>query len=267
MKKGNYIFRILIVSASLIAIFSAIFVPELLLDKKSKHALSQVMEAPDSYYLTSQTATARNASSKLSALDKIRLICGVWDSSMTQCDIAEGFLTMDDAVSLAREQMELYYQAGLYPASLYSDYNNWYSFDCNLYKYTDNTFQTYTSYLWEITFTKFDTSTYHTLLMSENGIILAADTNMSFDNYADISLKESAYQDICTQTLNYAVHLEPAANKSSLPYYMYPQLDLSSTTILHAYDIHLDTSSTQQAALAIYQYKKPQGYGFCFTAQ
>ncbi|MCM1288051.1 MAG: hypothetical protein NC240_07035 [Clostridium sp.] len=267
MKKGNYIFRILIVSASLIAIFSAIFVPELLLDKKSEHALSQVIEAPDSYYLTSQTATARNASSKLSALDKIRLICGAWDSAMTQCDITEGFLTMDAAVSLAREQMELYYQAGLYPVSLYSNYNNWYSFDCNLYKYTDNTFQTYTAYLWEITFTKFDTSTYHTLLMSENGVILAADTNMDFDNCVDIRLRESAYQDICTQTLNYMVVLDSAATKSSLPDNMYPQLDLSASTILYAYDIYLDTRSTQQAALAIYQYKKPQGYGFCFTVR
>ena len=137
MKKEKFIFKAILVTASLIAFFSAIFVPKLLLDKKSERSLSQIIEVPDSYYLTSQTATARSASSKLSALDKIQLICGVWDSSMTQCDVTEGFLTMDEAVSLARAQMELYYQAGLYPVSLYSGYDNWYSFECNLYKYTE----------------------------------------------------------------------------------------------------------------------------------
>ena len=89
MKKEKHIFKIIFISVSLIAVFSAIFVPKLLLDKKSENSLSHIIEAPDSYYLTSQTATARSASSKLSALDKIRLICGVWDSSMSQCDITE----------------------------------------------------------------------------------------------------------------------------------------------------------------------------------
>lgn len=265
MKKGKYIFKILFILASLIAVFSAIFVPKLLLDKKSEDSLSQVIEAPDSYYLTSRTATARSASSKLSALDKIRLICGVWDSSMTQCDVTDGFLTMDEAVALARAQMELYYQAGLYPVSLYSGYNNWYSFECNLYKYTDTSFQTYTAYLWEITFTKFDSSTYHTLLMSESGTILAADTNMKFDNPANIY---DAYQTNYTQMINdtYA-SLGSTTKRSTLPYNAYTQLDLSSATLLNAYTIQLRTTSTQFNNFSIYQYEKPQGYGFGITAE
>lgn len=265
MKKEKYIFKVFVVIVSLIAVFSAIFVPKLLLDKKSEDSLSQVVEAPDSYYLTSRTATARSASSKLSALDKIRLICGVWDSSMTKCDITDGFLTMDEAVALARTQMELYYQAGLYPVSLYSGYDNWYSFECNLYKYTDNSFNTYTAYLWEITFTKFDSSTYHTLLMSESGTILAADTNMTFERPANIYY---TYRKEYTQMINDTyVYLGSLTKRDTLPHNAYTQLDLSSATLLNAYDIQLKTTSTQFNNFSIYQYEKPQGYGFGITAE
>lgn len=265
MKKEKNILKFLFVSVSLIAVFSAIFVPKLLLDKKSEGSLSRVIEAPDSYYLTSRTAIARSASSKLSALDKIRLICGVWDSSMTKCDVTDGFLTMDEAVSLARAQMELYYQSRLYPVSLYSGYNNWYSFECNLYKYTDNSFNTYTAYLWEITFTKFDSTTYHTLLMSESGTILAADTNMTFDNPADIYY---AYKTNYAQMIN-DTHADfgSSTRRSTLPYNAYTQLNLSSATLLKAYDIQLRTTSTQFNSFSIYQYEKPQGYGFGITAE
>lgn len=266
MKKEKLNFKILLITASLIAFFSAIFVPKLLLNKKSELSLSHVMEAPDSYYLTSRTATARSASSKLSALDKIRLICGVWDSSMTQCDVTEGFLTMDRAVSLAREQMELYYQAGLYPVSLYSGYDNWYSFECNLYKYTDTSFQTYTAYLWEITFTKFDTSTYHTLLMSESGTILAADTNMPFDNPEDIY--EDAFKTNCAKMINDThTYLGTSTKKSTLPYNPYTQLNRNSPTVLNVYSIQLRTTSTEFNDFTIYQYRKPQGYGFGIVAE
>ena len=266
MKKEKFIFKAILVTASLIAFFSAIFVPKLLLDKKSERSLSQIIEVPDSYYLTSQTATARSASSKLSALDKIQLICGVWDSSMTQCDVTEGFLTMDEAVSLARAQMELYYQAGLYPVSLYSAYDNWYSFECNLYKYTDTSFKTYTAYLWEITFTKFDTSTYHTLLMSESGTILAADTNMTFNNPKNIY--ENAFKTNCAVMIGDThTYLGTSTKKSTLPYIPYTQLNLSSPTVLNTYSIQLRTTSTEFNDFSIYQYKKPQGYGFGIVAE
>ncbi len=266
MKKEKLIFKILFITASLIAFFSAIFVPKLLLNKKSELSLSHVMEAPDSYYLTSRTATARSASSKLSALDKIRLICGVWDSSMTECDVTEGFLTIDEAVLLARAQMEIYYDAGLYPASLYSGYDNWYSFECNLYKYTDTSFQTYTAYLWEITFTKFDTSTYHTLLMSESGTILAADTNMPFNNPKDIY--KDAFEANCGTMINDThTYLGTSTKRNTLPYIPYTQLTLSSPTVLNAYSIQLRTTSTEFNDFTIYQYRKPQGYGFGIVAE
>lgn len=266
MKKEKLIFKILFITASLIAFFSAIFVPKLLLNKKSELSLSHVMESPDSYYLTSRTATARSASSKLSALDKIRLICGVWDSSMTECDVTEGFLTMDKAVALARTQLELYYQAGLYPVSLYSGYDNWYSFECNLYKYTDTSFQTYTAYLWEITFTKFDTSTYHTLLMSESGTILAADTNMPFDDPKDIY--KDAFEVNCAAMINDThTYLGTSTKRSTLPYIPYTQLSLSSPTVLNTYSIQLRTTSTEFSDYSIYQYRKPQGYGFGIVAE
>lgn len=266
MKKEKYILKVLFLLVSLIAVFSAIFVPKLLLDKKFEGSLSQVIEAPDSYYLTSRTATARNASSKLSALDKIRLICGVWDSTMTQCDVTDGFLTMDEAVSLARAQMELYYQAGLYPVSLYSSYDNWYSFECNLYKYTDNSFNTYTAYLWEITFTKFDSSTYHTLLMSESGTILAADTNMTFDRPSNIYY--SAYRTNYAQMINDThTDLGSSTKESTLPYNTYTQLDLSFAVPLNVYSIQLRTTNTQFNNFSIFQYQKPQGYGFGIIAE
>lgn len=266
MRRNKFIFKALLILASLSAFFSAIFMPKLLLNKKTERSLSLVAEVPDSYYLAAQTATARNASLKLSALDKIRLICGAWDSSMTKCDITEGFLTMDEAVSLARAQMELYYQAGLYPVSLYSGYDNWYSFECNLYKYTDTSFKTYTAYLWEITFTKFDTSIYHTLLMSESGTILAADTNMPFEAYGDIY--NAAFKDNFAQILNDTpTYLGSATKRSTLPDTMYSQLNLNSPTLLNAYSIQLRTTTTEFNNYLIYQYKKPQGYGLGIMAE
>ena len=57
-----------------------------------------------------------------------------------------------------------------------SDIDNWYSWNARLYKYTDTTFNTYTAYAWQITFTKYDNSSSHTIFMTENGTILNVET-------------------------------------------------------------------------------------------
>ena len=128
-------------------------------------------------YLEAGTMMSRNTSSNLSAVDRIKLISGTWDSNMTKCDITEGFLDEVEAVELAKKQLDVYYKQGVYPYSVQIQYDNLYSYSSELYCYTDTSFDTYAAYLWKITFTKYDNSVENIVYMTESGTILLAWTN------------------------------------------------------------------------------------------
>ena len=167
---------LLFVCCALIVVLS-IVAPKYLLARTLTEQTNHVEVAPEEYYLEAGTMMSRNTSSNLSAVDRIKLISGTWDSNMTKCDITEGFLDEVEAVELAKKQLDVYYKQGVYPYSVQIQYDNLYSYSSELYCYTDTSFDTYTAYLWKITFTKYDNSVENIVYMTESGTILLAWTN------------------------------------------------------------------------------------------
>ena len=99
---------LLFVCCALIVVLS-IVAPKYLLARTLTEQTNHVEVAPEEYYLEAGTMMSRNTSSNLSAVDRIKLISGTWDSNMTKCDITEGFLDEVEAVELAKKQLDVYY--------------------------------------------------------------------------------------------------------------------------------------------------------------
>lgn len=170
---------LLFACCALIVVMS-IVAPKYLLARTLTEQTNHVIVAPEEYYVEAGTMMARNTSSNLSAIDRIKLISGAWESNMEKCDITEGFLDEVEAVELAKKQLEVYYKQGIFPYSVQIQYDNLYSYSSELYSYTDTSFNTYTAYLWKITFTKYDNSVENVVYMNESGTILLAWTNGSY---------------------------------------------------------------------------------------
>lgn len=158
-------------------VIGSVVAPKLLLNRTIHTELGLVMDAPEEYYVDAGATMARELSKNLSALDRIKLISGVWASEMEVCDKKEGFLDENEAVTLAKNQLDLYYKQGVYPYSLNSEFDNWYSYSTKLYRFTDSNFHMYTAYMWAITFTKYDESIVQQIYITESGTILLARTN------------------------------------------------------------------------------------------
>lgn len=155
-----------------VIISTSVLVPKYLLARTLSEQMEQVVVAPEEYYVEAGVMMARSASSNLLSVDRIKLISGTWESEMRKCENTEGFLNEAEAVELAKEQMEYYYQAGVFPYSMQIKYDNMFSYATELYCYTDSSFHTYSAYLWKITFTKYDDSVECVTYMTESGTIL-----------------------------------------------------------------------------------------------
>lgn len=175
---------LLFACCALIVVMSVV-APKYLLARTLTEQTNHVTVAPEEYYAEAGTMMARNTSSNLSAIDRIKLISGAWESNMKKCDITEGFLDEVEAVELAKKQLDVYYKQGIFPYSVQIQYDNLYSYSSELYCYTDTSFNTYTAYLWKITFTKYDNSVENVVYMNESGTILLAwtDGSYSLDEY------------------------------------------------------------------------------------
>lgn len=191
MKKISFCFKILTPLFVLVVLCSAIYVPRYLLIQKYDTDSEQIHTAPESYYLASNTAMAKRASELLSAADKMKLITGVWDSEYQEIQVKDANLSETQAVEIAKNQLEYLYALNLYPDSVKSSYNNWYSWTSKVYSYSEQSFHTYTCNLWEITFEKYDKSIKHTILMTEDGIILLAAASRNERILAHINVKLS----------------------------------------------------------------------------
>ena len=243
------------------AIVSGILLPKYLLSRKANSQISIVNTAPEDYYLASGTAMAQNASRQLSSLDRIKLISGKWESISEQCSTKEGFLTESEAVALAKKQLEYYYETSAYPYSLTSAYDNWYSWTTELYKYTDTAFNTYTAYLWVIKFTKFDNSVTHTILMTESGTIINAETNDNTIKHSQISkayLKNAIGNIFCDSDLT---ALNISENNKTDIHIPYPYIDLTDTDIEYLTNVSISLNSNESENYIIYQYKTDTSYG------
>lgn len=200
MKKKIILFNILTPFFVVFILCAAICVPRYLLIQKYDTLASQIHAVPEAYYLASNTAMAKRASELLSATDKMKLITGVWDSEYEEIPVSEATISESKAVEMAKNQLEYLFALNLFPDSVKSSYNNWYSWSSKVYSYSEQSFHTYTCNLWEITFEKYDKSMKHTILMTEDGIILQATSTNTDKTLARAHIKIS--QDVARVLLD-----------------------------------------------------------------
>lgn len=186
--RNNKIKICLILFFCVAVILASVLVPKYLLARTLFEQMEQVVVAPEEYYVEAGKMMARSASSNLSSVDRIKLIAGTWESEMQKCENTDGFLNEVEAVELAKEQMEYYYQAGVFPYSMQIKYDNMFSYATELYCYTDSSFHTYSAYLWKITFTKYDDSVECVTYMTESGTILLLWTDGEYS--PEITMKQ-----------------------------------------------------------------------------
>ena len=186
--RNNKIKICLILFFCIAVILASVLVPKYLLARTLFEQMDQVVVAPEEYYVEAGEMMARSASSNLSSVDRIKLIAGTWESEMQKCENTDGFLNEVEAVELAKEQMEYYYQAGVFPYSMQIKYDNMFSYATELYCYTDSSFHTYSAYLWKITFTKYDDSVECVTYMTESGTILLLWTDGEYS--PEITMKQ-----------------------------------------------------------------------------
>lgn len=186
--QNNKIKICLILFFCVAVILASVLVPKYLLARTLFEQMDQVVVAPEEYYVEAGEMMARSASSNLSSVDRIKLIAGTWESEMQKCENTDGFLNEVEAVELAKEQMEYYYQAGVFPYSMQIKYDNMFSYATELYCYTDSSFHTYSAYLWKITFTKYDDSVECVTYMTESGTILLLWTDGEYS--PEITMKQ-----------------------------------------------------------------------------
>lgn len=174
MKNKKYIYRMAVMAVVILA-FSGTFLPGWLLVWQSKEEMNMVDAVPVEYYSPANLAVARNASANLEVYQKLQLITGRWQSNSSQADSYERQMENYEAVELARQGTDKLFRMGVYPVSLMSDYENWFSWEAEFCKVVDATFHTYAAYYWKISFVKYDGSERHQIHMLEDGTIFLAD--------------------------------------------------------------------------------------------
>ena len=269
--KINWILLLCIMLCA-ITVISSFFIPDLLLNKRKSKLAGNIVVAPESYYVESGNATARNTSSNLTSLEQIKLISGTWESNGSSCSLDQGFLTENEAVSLARYSLNSFYDMGVFPYANEANYNNWCSWDAELYCYTDSLFNTYSAYLWVISFTRFDNSVTHTVYMTEKGVIIGATTTDT--NYTPSKLM-AAYTNQSVKTIfsdeDITLLEKTKAPNGTVIKSVYPGNDLSNVTFDEIYMLNLLSSDGELESYYVYQYSNDQIYGIgispCNTSQ
>lgn len=245
-----------------LTVTSSLLVPQFLLNQEKKKGTDIIYIAPESYYVESGNAMARNTSSNLTSLEQIKLISGDWESTGTECSLDQGFLTENEAVHLARYSLNDFYNMGVFPYSTNANYNNWCSWEAKLYCYTDNLFNTYSAYLWVITFTKFDNSSTHTVYMTEKGVIIGATTTEADYKASNII---AAYTNSSVKTIfaddNISLLQKEAAPEGTVIKPVYPDIDFSDATFTRIYTLDLVSSDGQLESYYVYQYTTDEVYG------
>lgn len=245
-----------------ITVSSSLIIPEVLLAKRCTLSTDKVNVAPESYYVESGTAIARNTSSNLTSLEQIKLISGAWESTGATCALDEGFLTENEAVELARYRLNSFYNMGIFPYSADSNYNNWCSWDAELYCYTDSLFNTYSAYLWVISFTKFDNSATHTVYMTEKGVIVGATTSDKdfYPNKIIAAYTNSSVKNIFADE-DITLLEKKAAPEGTVINSVYPEASFTDVNFDQIYILDLVSSEGELESYYVYQYSSDQIYG------
>lgn len=174
IKKKKYFYRAMVIFAAVLSLLGT-FLPGWILVRQSGKEMNMVDAVPVEYYSAANLAVARNASANLGIYQKLQLITGKWKSNVSETDSGERQMQDFEAVTLVKEQMDALYEYGLYPVSLRSDYENWYSWEAEFCKVVDATFNTYAAYFWKFTFAKYDGTEKHRVYMLEDGTIFLAE--------------------------------------------------------------------------------------------
>lgn len=256
----------LCLAAILCSILGSMFIPSFILQQQYNKQLDQVYTAPANQYLASKTFMAQVSSSQLSSLEQMQMIHGTINSVSSEVTSHKYTKLERDIVDSTVNHIEYLYQHGLYPTSIASGYQNWYSYSSKVYEYKDTTFDVYTTYLWELTFVKFDNSLTHKILTTENGIILAAEVQGS--SYYFVSNPKNFYS---TPILQQIFHTTKAifGEASTLETYdLKTELDTYYPGFLKRplYDetyakVPFRTMQDQEYTYILYQYQTVNGYG------
>lgn len=186
--KRKILYRIFFAGTFVIALVG-IFLPGQLLIVQRESEMDQVAAAPPEYYSAASSAMARNVSANLKTYEKLQLISGKWESELSEAAVYETELPDYEAVTAAREGIEVLFQNGIYPSSVSTDYGNWYAWEAKPYRATDTIFHTYSAYYWKIVLTKYDGSERHTIFLLDDGTVFLSmaeyDTGFSPDSLTD----------------------------------------------------------------------------------
>lgn len=170
--------NIIAIVFTLLIAAGSIWLPGFLMQKNNTAELSIIKEVPADYYSGPSEAIIKNASKQLTNDQRLQLITGTWESVITPisedaCNISE--FGMKNIVITRVEELR---SRGLYPVSLSSDIDQWYSWSATPYRALDNVFNSYAAIFWDISFFKYDNSEYHRFIVTESGDILYAETNI-----------------------------------------------------------------------------------------
>lgn len=185
MKQSGY--KKMIIGGFLLVTLLGIILPGTLLHFTFTSNLNEIQKVPEEYYNSSGSTISKNASTKLSEYERIKLISGAWDSTLEQADISNSTLNDAAVAELARSAVSELYTAGGYPYEFGSSYNNWYSWKVQCFRCTENSFHTYSAYCFLVTFYRYDNDEVHDVLITENGTLLSICNNCPSDTKEKLS--------------------------------------------------------------------------------
>lgn len=180
-KKNKILLNLIIFTAALALVSSSVVLPKYILKSNSEKNYNTVTEVPTDFYSGPSEAVVKNASKQLSNYQKLQLISGLWESEISAASDSETNISELDAKDLAISKLISLSSDGLYPINVDSDYQKWYSWEASAYKAVDTTFRTYAAIYWDVTFTKYDNSESHRIIITENGDVLFANAASNTD--------------------------------------------------------------------------------------
>ena len=197
MKKkfSNNLINILVIALCIISACASVYVPKLLLNNRMNQNIDKVNVVPTEYYSGPSVAVVKSASRQLSAYQRLQLITNSWESNVSPASEEECSISEYDAYLLASDNILKLYNDGLYPEKISSEYQNWYTWRAVPYKALDTTFGIYAAIYWEITYTRYDNTESHKVIIDESGELLCAIATGK-ENYTSYlpSIKSTAKQ-------------------------------------------------------------------------
>ena len=180
--------NIILIAITVLVVAGSIWLPGFLMEKENSSYYGKTNSVPSDYYSGPSESIIKNASKQLNSEQCIQLVTGVWDSTITPADPEDCTFTDFGMKTLMISHVQNLYTKGLYPCSLSSNNDNWYSWEAKPYRALDSTFRTYAAYFWDISFTKYDGTETHRFIVTEFGDIVYAEAETK-ENFGGFSPK------------------------------------------------------------------------------